>query len=124
MRPSASLSIALLAFSVGAAVHAQTNRDTGPWQTYDMSNGEWRSYAGDIRGTKYSPLDQIDASNFNDLEVAWDWMSVDDTVSRTTPVEANGGHRSTPSSRHSSTIRPTCIEPASRPTGRAYRRPR
>ena len=85
MRPSASLSIALLAFSVGAAVHAQTNRDTGPWQTYDMSNGEWRSYAGDIRGTKYSPLDQIDASNFNDLEVAWDWMSVDDTVSRTTP---------------------------------------
>ena len=28
---------------------------------------------------------QIDASNFNDLEVAWDWMSVDDTVSRTTP---------------------------------------
>ena len=29
-----------------------------PWQTYDTSNGEWRSYAGDIRGTKYSPLDR------------------------------------------------------------------
>ena len=85
MRLSASLGIALLTFSVGTAVHAQTNRDAGPWQTYDTSNGEWRSYAGDIRGTKYSPLDQIDASNFNDLEVAWDWMSVDDTVSRTTP---------------------------------------
>ena len=37
-----------------------------PWQTYDTSNGEWRSYAGDIGGKKYSPLDQIDASNFAD----------------------------------------------------------
>src|SRR5467141_5472157 len=34
-------------------------------------NGEWPSYAGDIRGTRYSPLDQINASNFNKLEVAW-----------------------------------------------------
>ena len=34
-------------------------------------NGEWRSYGGDIKNTRYSPLDQIDAANFNDLEVAW-----------------------------------------------------
>ena len=34
-------------------------------------NGEWRSYGGDIKNTRYSPLDQIDASNFNDLEIAW-----------------------------------------------------
>jgi quinoprotein glucose dehydrogenase len=34
-------------------------------------NGQWPSYAGDVRGTKYSPLDQINAANFNDLEVAW-----------------------------------------------------
>ena len=34
-------------------------------------NGEWRSYAGDIANTRYAPLDQIDASNFNDLEEAW-----------------------------------------------------
>ncbi|HWW85488.1 MAG TPA: PQQ-binding-like beta-propeller repeat protein, partial [Vicinamibacterales bacterium] len=27
--------------------------------------------AGDMRGTRYSPLGQIDASNFNKLEVAW-----------------------------------------------------
>lgn len=33
--------------------------------------GEWRSYAGDIAGTRYSPLDQITAENFDDLEVAW-----------------------------------------------------
>jgi quinoprotein glucose dehydrogenase len=33
--------------------------------------GEWPSYTGDTRGTRYSPLDQINAGNFNDLEVAW-----------------------------------------------------
>ena len=27
-------------------------------------NGEWRSYAADTRGTKYAPLDQITAENF------------------------------------------------------------
>ncbi len=34
-------------------------------------NGEWPHYAADSRGTRYSPLAQIDAANFNDLEVAW-----------------------------------------------------
>ena len=34
-------------------------------------NGEWRSYGGDIANTRYSPLDQIAAENFGDLEVAW-----------------------------------------------------
>jgi glucose dehydrogenase len=34
-------------------------------------NGEWPAYTADIRGTRYSPLDQINASNFKQLEVAW-----------------------------------------------------
>ena len=34
-------------------------------------NGEWRTYGGDLGHTRYSALDQIDASNFNRLEVAW-----------------------------------------------------
>ena len=34
-------------------------------------SGEWRSYGGDIGHTRYSPLDQINAGNFNKLEVAW-----------------------------------------------------
>ena len=34
-------------------------------------NGEWPQYTADLRGTKYSPLDQINASNFNKLEIAW-----------------------------------------------------
>ena len=52
-----------------------------PWVSVDASgqqsgtggttNGEWRHYTGSLDGSRYSPLDQIDASNFNDLEVAW-----------------------------------------------------
>ena len=34
-------------------------------------NGEWPSYNGDIKGSRYAPLDQINASNFNKLEIAW-----------------------------------------------------
>ena len=32
---------------------------------------EWRTYGGDLASTRYSPLDQINASNFTKLEVAW-----------------------------------------------------
>ena len=32
---------------------------------------EWPSYAADLAGTRYRPLDQINASNFGSLEVAW-----------------------------------------------------
>ena len=34
-------------------------------------NGEWPYYTADLNGTRYSPLDQINASNFSRLEVAW-----------------------------------------------------
>src|SRR5436305_11138902 len=34
-------------------------------------NGEWRTYGGDLGNTHYSPLDQINADNFNKLQVAW-----------------------------------------------------
>src|SRR4051812_44345524 len=34
-------------------------------------DGEWRTYGGDLGHTRYSPLAQINASNFNSLEVAW-----------------------------------------------------
>ncbi|HEY6348939.1 MAG TPA: pyrroloquinoline quinone-dependent dehydrogenase [Candidatus Angelobacter sp.] len=34
-------------------------------------NAEWPTYAADLAGTRYRPLDQINASNFSKLEVAW-----------------------------------------------------
>jgi quinoprotein glucose dehydrogenase len=38
------------------------------WKAKDT---EWPTYAADLAGTRYRPLDQINASNFNDLEIAW-----------------------------------------------------
>src|SRR3981081_4453434 len=43
---------------------------SGPAQP-STKNGEWPHNAGDIAGTRYSPLAQIDATNFNRLEIAW-----------------------------------------------------
>jgi len=34
-------------------------------------NGEWPTYGGDLGHTRYAPLDQINAANFKNLEVAW-----------------------------------------------------
>jgi quinoprotein glucose dehydrogenase len=48
-------------FAVAAGVSAQRG----------TTNGEWPSYGGDLGNTKYAPLDQITAANFNNLEIAW-----------------------------------------------------
>src|SRR5271169_5076715 len=34
-------------------------------------NGEWPTYGGDTGNTRYSPLDQVNAGNFDRLQVAW-----------------------------------------------------
>lgn len=55
--------------------------------------GEWRYWGGDAHSTRYSPLDQIDASNFSKLQVAWQWNAGTfgpDEYYRTTPLYANG----------------------------------
>jgi quinoprotein glucose dehydrogenase len=49
----------------GAASAAVVRGQTG------AVNGEWRSYGGDAGHTRYAPLSQIDATNFNTLTVAW-----------------------------------------------------
>jgi glucose dehydrogenase len=40
---------------------------------HGAKNGEWRFYGGDAGTTKYSPLDQINASNVKDLKIVWQW---------------------------------------------------
>jgi quinoprotein glucose dehydrogenase len=56
--------------------------------------GEWRYWAADAWSTRYSPLDQITAANFNSLQVAWQYkipadFGVDEYF-RSTPLMANG----------------------------------
>ena len=60
--------IALLALGVATFVPRIQGQNTGQPST---KNGEWPMYTADLRGSKYSPLDQIEATNFNKLEVAW-----------------------------------------------------
>ena len=49
------------------------------------ANGEWPTYGGDLGGTKYSPLTQINRDNFDDLKIAWRWQSADAFLSIDTP---------------------------------------
>ncbi len=55
--------------------------------------GEWRYWGADAYSTRYSALDQINASNFDSLQVAWQWNAGqygEDEYYRTTPLYANG----------------------------------
>jgi len=53
------------------AIFAGILASTAWGQMPSTKNGEWPYYTADLKGTKYSPLDQINASNFKNLEVAW-----------------------------------------------------
>ena len=57
---------------------------------------EWSSYGADPQSTKYSPLAQIDADNFADLEVAWIWDSPDNAMVRANRRLTPIGYKSTP----------------------------
>ena len=52
-------------------VAVSTAASQGAPAPFTTSRGEWPSYTGDTRGSRYSPLDQISAANFSTLEVAW-----------------------------------------------------
>ena len=39
--------------------------------------GEWGSYASDAGSTKYTSLSEINRENFDKLEIAWAWTSID-----------------------------------------------
>jgi quinoprotein glucose dehydrogenase len=65
---------------------------------------DWQNYAHDLANTRYSPLDQINAANFNDLEVAWRFKTDalgprPEFVFEGTPLLINGVIYSTAGSR-------------------------
>jgi quinoprotein glucose dehydrogenase len=55
-----------LVLSITAIAFGQT-----PPGLPSTAKGDWTYYNADLTGSKYSPLDQINASNFSTLEVAW-----------------------------------------------------
>ncbi len=75
---------------------------------------DWPTYAGNWDASKYKPLDQINASNFNKLEIVWRFktdhignrpefklegtpLEVGGVVYTRPPVRAAGSSRSMPS---------------------------
>ena len=40
-------------------------------------SAQWKHHGGDHSSSKYAPFDQINAGNFEQLEVAWRWESAD-----------------------------------------------
>src|SRR5919198_6297217 len=71
----------------------QSSARQGPALVRGNAPGEWRYWGADAWSTRYSPLDQINASNFNSLQVAWQWNAGafgSDEYYRTTPLYANG----------------------------------
>ena len=67
-------------------------------------NGEWRWYGGDAGHTRYSPLNQIDATNFSKLTVAWRFKTEHlgprpEFQFESTPLMANGVLYSTAGTR-------------------------
>jgi glucose dehydrogenase len=75
--------------SLGLAVGAAEAQERG------NPHGEWRYWGADAGSTRYSGLDQIDASNFEDLQLAWLWRGDNfgpepDFILRATPIYVDG----------------------------------
>ena len=86
------LAVALIV-SLGFVLSRQVSGQSSSMPS--TAKGEWPMYTADLRGSKYSPLDQIKASNFNQLQVAWTFKT--DGLSPTpeaklegTPIMVNG----------------------------------
>lgn len=48
--------------------------------------GEWREYAGDTHGKRYSPLAQVTKDNVGALRVAWRWPFADRALQESNPL--------------------------------------
>ena len=86
--------------------------------------GEWRYIGGDAAHTRYTALDQINADNFKDLEVAWVWRGDNfgpqvDYIFRSTPIYVDGVLYTVAGKRRSV----AAIDPATGETLWTYREP-
>jgi quinoprotein glucose dehydrogenase len=61
------------------------------------SDGQWRTYNGDLGSTKYAPLDQINRQNVNQLRIAWRRPAIDPSLAARDPSRRfSANFRSTP----------------------------
>ena len=103
MSPRGPRAAVIVLSLLGAGVSsAQTLRGTA------ADNGEWPHYGGDLGHTRYAPLDQIDASNFASLQVAWRFSVANlgptpETRFQSTPLVVDGVLYTTGGSRRAVT---------------------
>ncbi len=81
--------VGLLTLMVGAATVSMRG------QTPAAKVGEWPTYGGDLASTRYSPLDQINASNFSKLQLAFKFNTANlgprpEFQFQATPLMVNG----------------------------------
>ena len=89
----ASLAAVMLGAALAIPGGSASARQAPPALVRGNAPGEWRYWGADLWSTRYSPLDQINASNFGSLQVAWQWNAGafgKDEYYRTTPLYANG----------------------------------
>jgi quinoprotein glucose dehydrogenase len=82
-RPTALLPAVLFASLLAAApIRAgEAAADAEP----TLAAGDWPAFGRDPGASRYSPLDQIDRSNFGKLEIAWRWTSISKQVTEANP---------------------------------------
>jgi quinoprotein glucose dehydrogenase len=61
--------LAIVALAAGVALYGA--QPSGQSSQPSTKSGDWPMYNADLRGTRYSPLDEITGTNFNKLELAW-----------------------------------------------------
>jgi PQQ-dependent dehydrogenase (methanol/ethanol family) len=77
--------LALCCVDANAAAPAPSNSASSPAGTSATSSGEWPTVAHDPQGTRFSPLDQIDARNVGTLKLAFSF-----------PTGLDKGHEAAP----------------------------
>ena len=85
----------LVGLGVVVAALVVAGRPGGAQQA--QSRGDWPSITGDDAGTRYATIDQINASNFNNLKVTWEWNgevpggeNITDINARSLPIYVDG----------------------------------
>ena len=83
------LTLSCLGFAFGVLVAAPVVvLAQGP----GIEDGQWSYIGGDAWHTRYTEADEIDASNFENLEIVWQWNggSFGSSTPRATPTYVDG----------------------------------
>ncbi len=97
-------SVAVVALTPFIFMGTAGAQNAQPYGQPSTAKGDWPMYFADPTGSRYSPQDQINASNFNKLEVAWHFKT-DNLGAKPeyklegTPLEVNGTVYTTAGSR-------------------------